>query len=65
MTNLWGVSKRMETRISHRSRRCTRDAQRVVTSLITYDRADVKNQVVSKISFPRDFCITLKVFSGR
>jgi hypothetical protein len=42
MTNLWGVSKRMETRISHRSRRCTRDAQRVVTSLITYDRADVK-----------------------
>ena len=42
MTNLWGVNKYIETRISHRSRRCTRDAQRVVTSLITYDRADVK-----------------------
>lgn len=42
MTNLWGVSKHIETRISHRSRRCTRDVQRVITSLNTYDRADVK-----------------------
>lgn len=42
MTNLWGVSKYIETWISHRSRRCTRDVQRVVTSLNTYDRADVK-----------------------